>query len=188
MPYKKLFRQCDYVGVEYDTPVARQKKEADFYYTGESMPFKNSEFDLILCTQVLEHVFEPDKFLSELRRIANAGAELVLTVPFVWDEHEQPYDFARYSSFGLKDLIQRNGWEVVHFEKLNVGILSVFQLANGIIYKRFMVFGPKVGFILASLFCAPFNVIGLLLSRGSRKTNNDLYLDNFVIAKRSGNI
>ena len=35
-----------------------------------------------------------------------------MTIPFVWDEHEQPYDFARYSSFGIKSLLEKHGFHV----------------------------------------------------------------------------
>ena len=55
-----------------------------------------------MCNQVLEHVFNPDDFVREIARVLKPGGALLLTVPFVWNEHEQPYDYARYSSFGLR--------------------------------------------------------------------------------------
>ena len=53
-----------------------------------------------------------------------------MTVPFVWDEHEQPYDYARYSSFGLKHILNENGFEVIEQRKSNNGIEVIFQLLN----------------------------------------------------------
>ena len=182
-PYKFLFRHNGYVGLEYDTPIARAKKQADAYYTGTQIPFDNGSFEIVLCTQVLEHVFEPDKFLTELNRIAKQGAKLMLTVPFVWDEHEQPYDFARYSSFGLKALLARNGWHVEHFGKLNAGVSALCQLTNSVMYKHCQKLGPRFGLILASILSVPFNLIGLCIL-GERKNSTDFYLDNFVIAKK----
>ena len=61
----------------------------------------------MLCNQVLEHVFNPDEFLLKINRVLKNDGKLLLTVPFVWDEHEQPFDYARYSSFGLKALIEK---------------------------------------------------------------------------------
>ncbi len=182
-PYKNLFQYDEYVGLEYDTPIARAKKQADAYYTGTQLPFGDKSFDIILCTQVLEHVFEPDRLLTELNRIARPGAKLMLTVPFVWDEHEQPYDFARYSSFGLKALLGRNSWKVDHFEKLNSGSVALCQLTNALTYKHCQKLGPRFGFIMASILSVPFNLYGLCIPR-RRGNPIDFYLDNFVVATK----
>ena len=72
----------------------------------------------MLCNQVLEHVFNPQEFLGELGRVLARGGRLLLTVPFVWDEHEQPFDYARYSSFGLKALLEQHGFRVLQHRKL----------------------------------------------------------------------
>ena len=182
-PYKSLFRHDGYVGLEYDTPIARGKKQADAYYTGTKIPLEDGTFDIVLCTQVLEHVFEPDKFLAELNRIAKRGAKLVVTVPFVWDEHEQPYDFARYSSFGLTALLGRNGWHVERHEKLNRGLVALCQLANGMIYKCCQPLGPRSGFITASVLSVPLNLIGMCIPQPERGVA-DFYLDSFVVATK----
>ena len=59
----------------------------------------------------------------------------LMTVPFVWDEHEQPYDYARYSSFGLKHILSENGFEVIKHLKSNNGLEVIFQLINAYIFK-----------------------------------------------------
>jgi SAM-dependent methyltransferase len=90
-PYRTLFA-ADYTGVEVDTTEMRERGHADFYYDGRNLPFAAGAYSTVLCNQVLEHVFEPDKFIAELARVVRPGGKLLLTVPFVWDEHEQPYD------------------------------------------------------------------------------------------------
>ena len=104
-PYRDLFPTKDYVGLEIDTPENRLRNQADIFYDGNSFPFEDHDFDGIICNQVLEHVFNPDQFVRELRRVLKSRGLLLLTVPFVWDEHEQPRDYARYTSFGLKSLV-----------------------------------------------------------------------------------
>ncbi len=42
---------------------------------------------------------------------------MLITVPFVWNEHEIPYDFGRYTSFGIIDLLQKNGFEIIELRK-----------------------------------------------------------------------
>ena len=96
-PYRQMFFTDDYVGLEIDTPENRANKQADFFYDGCQFPFSDRDFDGIVCNQVLEHVFTPDQFLGEICRVLKPDGMLLLTVPFVWDEHEQPWDYARYS-------------------------------------------------------------------------------------------
>ena len=71
------------------TALVRQRGEADYFYDGQSFPFKGGSFDVVLTNQVLEHVFNPDVFLSEIHRVLTPDGVLLLTVPFLWDEHEQ---------------------------------------------------------------------------------------------------
>ena len=57
-----------------------------------------------------------------MSRVLKDGGLLWLSVPFIWGEHEVPFDFRRYSSFGLKKLVQENGGlDVVYFEKMYPG-------------------------------------------------------------------
>jgi len=87
-----------------------------------------------LCNQVLEHVFNPDAFLSEIYRVLKRDGKLLLTVPFVWDEHEQPSDYARYSSFGLKALLEKNGFRIIQHERIGADASILFQLINAYLY------------------------------------------------------
>lgn len=181
-PYKQLFKTQSYIGLEIDTEENRLNKNADFFYDGKTFPFKDKTFDCVICNQVLEHVFNPDEFLSEMTRVLKQQGRLLLTVPFVWDEHEQPYDYARYSSFGLNSLLKKNGFQTIKQEKTMADIRAVIQIINAYLFKIF----PKnkiLKFILVLLFIAPFNILGVLSFRILPK-NNDLYLDNILIAEK----
>src|SRR3990172_12434356 len=134
-PYEKYFNSSEYIGLEIETTMNREIKQADYFYDGKKFPFSNSEFDSIVTNQVLEHVFNPDEFLSEINRVLKTNGKLLLTVPFVWDEHEQPYDYARYSSFGLRALLEKQGLKVLQHKKLGTDASIHFQLANAYLYK-----------------------------------------------------
>lgn len=83
----------------------------------EKMPFNDGEFDSILSTQVLEHVEYPERAVSEMYRVLKEGGHVLVTVP-QWNElHEEPYDFWRYTCFGLKSLFERNGFEVIEYSQ-----------------------------------------------------------------------
>lgn len=182
-PYVSVFTSTEYIGLEIDTPENHARKQADFFYDGHNMPFENFSFDSIVCNEVLEHVFNPDDFLEESHRVLRGGGYMLISIPFVWDEHEQPYDYARYSSFGIKYLLEKHGFEVIYQEKTNNGIEVIFQLINAYIYKKLCTNGKILRFFTIFTLCSFFNILGLVFSCILPK-NNDLYLDNVILARK----
>lgn len=184
-PYEELFECNRYIGLEYDTKENRESKKADFFYDGKTFPFANEEFDSIICNEVLEHIFNPNEFLAEITRVMKKGAYGIFTVPFVWDEHEQPFDYARYSSFGLKHVLELGGLEVIEMKKTNNDLAVIFQLINVYIYKKIARNSRvnRIKRVAINLLCFSFNLLGLVLSCALPK-NNDLYLDNIVLVRK----
>ena len=181
-PYEKYFISSEYIGLEIETTVHREVSKADFFYDGTKFPFNNNEFDSIVTNQVFEHVFNPDSFLNEINRVLKKNGILLLTVPFVWDEHEQPYDFARYSSFGIKSVLEKNGFEIIDQRKTVTNFGVIIQLINGYIYKM-TVRNSLIRQIVTVLVMFPLNVFGIILSK-ILPSNKDLYLDNIILAKK----
>jgi SAM-dependent methyltransferase len=185
-PYKHLFQSTKYIGIEVQQEGHDHTNEdVDVFYDGKRIPFDDNHFDSAITSQVLEHVFEPDAFLTEICRVLKPEGRLLLTVPFVWDEHEQPYDYARYSSFGLKYLLEKNGFQVVtHIKSLN-DTRVIFQLINGYIFKKtiYLRSNPKVSLVVSIFLNAWVNVLGLVFGFILPK-NNDLYLDNIILVKK----
>jgi SAM-dependent methyltransferase len=186
-PYENLVACTKYVGLELDTPAARKMNKADLYYKGKRFPFRKESFDSVMINQVFEHVFNPDEFLQEVNRVLKQGGRLLMTVPFVWDEHEQPHDYARYSSFGLAWVLNKNGFKIVKQKKSVNDIGILFQLVNGFIYKK-----VETRFLLLNHFfflflIAPFNILGALLILITPKSS-DLYLDNIILAEKIRNV
>ena len=96
-PYKHLFTSVtEYIGVDYLIEGRTENIDTiDFYYDGKKIPFENNTFDGVLCTEVLEHVFNLNEVLNELNRVLKPKGKAIITTPFMWEEHEMPYDFAR---------------------------------------------------------------------------------------------
>ncbi|MCS6956011.1 MAG: class I SAM-dependent methyltransferase [Candidatus Calescibacterium sp.] len=179
-PYEKLCKVEKYIGLEIEGVAG---KKADYYYDGNRIPFEDKYFDSILSTEVLEHVFNPDQFMREVNRVTKIGGKLVITVPFVWDEHEQPFDYARYSSYGLKYILNLYGFEVIEHRKTNNGLEAIFQLLNAYIYKKLCTKGKFLHIFTLLFFVFPINLLGLIFSKIFPR-NDDLYIDNVVLAKK----
>lgn len=182
-PYQSLFAVDTYVGLDIDSEASRKAGVADHLYDGKVFPFADASFDSILCNQVLEHVFNPDEFIGEIVRVLNPRGRLLLTVPFVWDEHEQPYDYARYSSFGLHALLEKQGLRVLQHKKLGADASILFQLANAYWFKVTKDFPRSINLLLTMPVMACINVSGLLARRILPK-NPDLFLDHVVLAEK----
>jgi hypothetical protein len=109
---------------------------------------------------------------------------LLLTVPFVWDEHEQPFDYARYSSFGLIYILNKHGFEVIDYKKSIADIRVIFQMLNCYIQKKFAANSKYLSIMVTILVIAPINILGFLVSK-LFPNNYDLYLDSVVLVKKS---
>ena len=81
-PYRRLFHVDEYVGLEIDGALVRQRGEADYFYDGQSFPFKGGSFDVVLTNQVLEYVFNPDVFCRKFIGL-NLGWRVVVDGSFV---------------------------------------------------------------------------------------------------------
>lgn len=183
-PYRRLTPAESYTGLDLDTPTNRALATADVYYAGGTLPFADASFDAVICSQVLEHVFEPEVFLREIGRVLRPGGRLVLTVPFVWDEHEQPRDYARYSSFGLRALLERTGYSVEVQRKSTVGVRALAQLASGWVFKATLTGNNRLNLVAQLGLIAPVNLAGLLVA-AILPANADFYLDNVVLARKA---
>ncbi|MGF1461460.1 MAG: class I SAM-dependent methyltransferase [Leptolyngbyaceae cyanobacterium] len=183
-PYQGLFNTDSYFGLELDTPENREHKKADYFYDGERFPFPRESFDAVIINQVLEHVFKPERFLAEVHRILRLNGKLLITVPFCWDEHEQPNDYARYSSFGLIDLLERNGFEVIRHQKSIADIRAIFQMFGAYIFKVVNIKSSKLKVLVLMLLIGPINLIGQFLYLVTPR-NEDFYLDNVVLSAKT---
>jgi SAM-dependent methyltransferase len=180
-PYRRFSSATRYVGVDIDTPNTRSLGVADVLYDGRHLPFPDASFDAVLCSQVFEHVFTPAEFLAEIFRVLRPGGRLVLTVPFVWDEHEQPIDYARYSSFGLASVLRAAGFDGLTLRKSLADARILFQLVNAYLYKITHSRRLWADALAMFLLMAPINLSGLVLGP-ILPANRDLYLDNIALA------
>jgi len=109
--YKKFFSHCNYKAIDLAVGESRWNySNLDYVGPLDDMPIENEIFDAVLCTQVLEHLEWPRESLDEMYRVLKKGGKIYITAPMSHREHQVPYDFFRYTSYGLKSLCEKAGF------------------------------------------------------------------------------
>ena len=125
-PYQAHYPQGENVGADV---VQSSLNCVDVVLTpGEPFPFDDARFGAILCTQVLEHVEDPHLLLRECQRILRPDGQLILTCPFIWELHERPHDFLRFSEYWLRKELIHAGFEVTTLERQGGDLATIGQL------------------------------------------------------------
>ena len=135
-PYESLYQPLTVSQLGCDV-IQSDRNRVDVLCPVTSLKFMDEQFDTVLCTQVLEHVFEHDKMMSEVYRVLKPGGHLILTVPFAWELHEEPYDFFRYTKHALKELFEQSGFHIDYIKPNGGKWAAVYQLRNNIMYLSF---------------------------------------------------
>jgi SAM-dependent methyltransferase len=127
-PYRELFAHCEYQTADWAQSVHPDAQSADVIASLDALPIPDASFDAVLCTQVLEHVSDPATVLAELNRVLRPGGHLWLTVPLTWPLHEEPFDYFRYTSYGLTSLLERAGFVEIDIAARNGYFATIAQL------------------------------------------------------------
>jgi SAM-dependent methyltransferase len=115
-PYEHLLRPYvqSYTGLDHRNTLHDAK--ADVWGDATDLPFADGSFDTVVMFQTLEHLPEPAQALAEAFRVLRSDGVIFATTPFMWGLHEQPYDFYRYTPFGLEHLFRAAGFEKIEIE------------------------------------------------------------------------
>ncbi len=184
-PYRTLFaHNTQYIGVDKrQSGHDHTNSQIDVFYE-DTLPFDNDSFEALLCIEVMEHVFEPNDTLKELNRVLKVGGKALFTTPFVCNEHEVPYDYARYTSYGWQHLAKKHGFRIVVQHKIGnfantlayLMLLYPFAWAN-----RYL--SNYVLYVLLSPFTTLYNLLGLFFGWLLPKEQS-LYLNYLVLLQK----
>lgn len=102
-----------YIGVDWSHTLHALKADI---ITDLNKPFsmiEDASADTVFSVSVMEHLCEPQCFLNESFRILKPGGVILVQVPFQWHVHEAPYDYFRYTEYGLKYMLAKAGFEKI---------------------------------------------------------------------------
>lgn len=114
------------------TPDTSPDVIADITLYNDHIPANS--YDVIMCTEVLEHVVDPFAAIREIRRIAKVGGHIFFTTPLNARIHGPIPDCWRFTEFGLKVLFR--DFEIIRFEKLETPGRNLFPLHYACIAKK----------------------------------------------------
>jgi len=146
----------------------------DFICNLEKIPKADNSYDVIVNTQVLEHVEYPQQVIKEFYRVLKSGGKLFLTTNQMWGIHGAPYNFYFYTKYGLESLFRNTGFKII-FIKPRGGIFWFLgklskELPHYIFhqhmfggYKENISFLPRFQPTLTGVILIPFFVISVYL-------------------------
>lgn len=137
-PYKDFFLQYaqKYVGVDWSNTLHDSK--ADIVSNlNEKIDLADEYAQTIVSLSVMEHLCEPQIFLNESYRILKNNGVIVLAVPWMWQIHEAPHDYFRYTPYGLKYLFEKAGYKDIHVQPTS-GFFTMWFLKMNYFSLRFI--------------------------------------------------
>src|SRR6476619_6229581 len=105
-PYYPFFAavSSEYIGVD-----VVENPAAELLGPVEALPVEDASFDVVLCTQVLEHADDPAQAVRELRRVTAPGGRVLASTHGVQVYHPSPVDYWRWTHEGLRRLFEQHG-------------------------------------------------------------------------------
>ena len=146
-PYESLFSNVtEYIGLDFESEGHSHTNEhIDVLYDGKKIPFDNEHFDAVFSSEVFEHIFNIDEILPEINRVMKKGSKILITCPFVWPEHEVPVDYARYTQFALKHLLEKHGFTILSLDKSGDFTSAICQMRMVYLSEHFIPSVPLLG-------------------------------------------
>ena len=116
--YRDYFLHACYHATDFGKVEQKSYGQVDYISNLAQIPIRNDSYDFIICTQVFEHLPEPNRAIMELYRVLKPGGQLWFSTPLFFPEHEEPFDYFRYTQFGLRHLLSSVGFDVQEVEWL----------------------------------------------------------------------
>jgi len=114
MAYRAMLEEVadSYEGLDIADPTGRLDHVADLQATG----LPDNTYDSVFCTQVLQHLPEPEKAIREMARVLKPGGKAVISVPHLVWMHNEPHDYWRFTKYGMAHLLEKAGLRIVSAE------------------------------------------------------------------------
>jgi SAM-dependent methyltransferase len=125
----------------------------------QALGLRDAAFDVVLCTEVLEHLPEPQKGVDEAWRVLKPGGMLLLTTRFLFPIHDAPHDYFRFTKYGLRHLLRHFEILELHEETDSVRTLAVLAQRLGMQAETLGRAPLRAGWLIAAQMMRPFSFL-----------------------------
>jgi len=131
-PYRDLIKPKvnKYIALDLDKNVFLGDSEMNTVADFTRLPFKTGSIDTILSTQMLEHTSKPDNVLREMHRILRDKGILILSIPQTWPVHCMPFDYYRFTKFGIEFLLSETDFKILEISSRGGFWIMISQMLN----------------------------------------------------------
>ncbi|MCD8484173.1 class I SAM-dependent methyltransferase [Candidatus Woesebacteria bacterium] len=151
-------------------------KDLDVVTDIEKMSFKSKKFDVVFCSQVLEHVPHPWHAMGEIYRVLKPSGTAIITVPMLGYIHNAPYDFYRYTRYGLQMLAEDAGFTVLEITPIGGFFAFLGYVFATVISPLYGI--PVIGKLLVPLL---YPLYWVLLQLDRMTKNESLFPLNYLL-------
>ncbi len=164
--YQRFFAHCSYESADFEQVDKAYRSSTHVCDLG-SIPVEDGRYSAVVFTQVMEHLPDPLAVLKELHRVLEPGGRLFYSGPFWYEEHEAPYDFYRYTQYGVRHLFTTAGFQIAELRWMDGYMASVAHQLRGM--GRFLPhkpsgYGSGPGAWLSFLLFMAFRVACVLMA------------------------
>lgn len=125
----------------------------------QALGLADGTFDVVLCTEVLEHLPEPQRAIDEMFRVLKPGGTVLLTTRFLFPIHDAPHDYFRFTKYGLRHLLRHFEILELHEEADSVGTLAILLQRLGMQAQTIGGAPMRAGWLIAAHIVRPFSFL-----------------------------
>ena len=131
-PYQPIFQPFvdTYYGIDY-LPTAAvnygKNTKADLFVDCTDTKLESNKYDTILSTQVIEHIYDTQKYIVECHRLLKRGGIGIFTIPFLWQCHAEPCDYYRFTKYAIETQFREQAFEILELRPLEGAYAAIIQ-------------------------------------------------------------
>ncbi|MBU0471531.1 MAG: class I SAM-dependent methyltransferase [Nanoarchaeota archaeon] len=139
-PFRDDFSYCRYIGIDITNKDADPDMIMDLNF--KKLPFKNNYFDIIIVSEAIEHIFNNQNLIREMKRSIKPGGCIFISSPFIFPEHGSPHDYFRFTKYYFHQTFKE--FNIAKYSESNSIITSPLILCNIIIFQMLNLFSFPV--------------------------------------------
>jgi SAM-dependent methyltransferase len=125
----------------------------------QSLGIASGTFPVVLCTEVLEHLPEPQRAIDEMFRVLQPDGTLLLTTRFIFPIHDAPHDYFRFTKYGLRHLLRRFEILELQEETDSAATMAVLTQRLGMQAETLGIAPLRAGWLLAAQALRPLSFL-----------------------------